>query len=328
MTEVTSRAWDEFLTQFPQAHILQTSQWGALKRDFGWSATQVIVGDTGTQILFRQLPLGLSLAYIPKGPLGAQWDDLWPAVDKICRQRKAVFLKIEVDQWDGEPIGLPPQFQASSHEIQPRRTLVVDLTGSEDQVLGQMKQKTRYNIRLAQKRGIVVRQSSDVDAFHRLMVVTGERDTFGVHNRAYYQRAFELFAPQDACTLLCAEYDGQPVAGVMVFARGERAWYFYGASSDQERNRMPTYLLQWEAMRWARSRGCTQYDLWGVPDNDQETLEKNFTERNDGLWGVYRFKRGFGGQLKRAAASWDRVYSSLLYKAYRWWVNRRSAHLE
>jgi Uncharacterized protein involved in methicillin resistance len=90
-------------------------------------------------------------------------------------------------------------------------------------------------------------------------------------------------------------------SSVPVFARGRRAWYVYGASNDQERNRMPTYLLQWEAMRWARARGAEEYDLWGVPDADEETLEAHFTERSDGLWGVYRFKRGFGGQVKRAA---------------------------
>jgi lipid II:glycine glycyltransferase (peptidoglycan interpeptide bridge formation enzyme) len=118
--------------------------------------------------------------------------------------------------------------------------------------------------------------------------------------------------------LLVAEYDGKPLAALMVFARGRHAWYIYGASNNEERNLMPTYLLQWEAMRWARSKGAEEYDLWGVPDKDEETLEANFTERNDGLWGVYRFKRGFGGELKRAAQALDRVYNPFLYKLYLW----------
>jgi peptidoglycan pentaglycine glycine transferase (the first glycine) len=101
---------------------------------------------------------------------------------------------------------------------------------------------------------------------------------------------------------------------LMAFARGDRAWYFYGASTEEERNRMPAYLLQWEAMRWAGSRGCRWYDLWGVPDAEEEELEANFTQRADGLWGVYRFKRGFGGELKRSAGAWDRVYQPLLYR--------------
>ena len=106
----------------------------------------------------------------------------------------------------------------------------------------------------------------------------------------------------------------------MVFAHGDRAWYFYGASSDEHRNLMPTYLVQWEAMRWARHQGCREYDLWGIPDADAQTLEAQFTERADGLWGVYRFKRGFGGELRRAPDPWERVYNPLLYRLYRWRV--------
>ncbi len=120
---------------------------------------------------------------------------------------------------------------------------------------------------------------------------------FGVHSRDYYQRAYELFQPRGECILLLAEYQGEPISALMAFSRGQRAWYFYGASGNAHRERMPTYLLQWEAMRWARARGCLSYDLWGVPDYDESYLETHFSERSQGLWGVYRFKRGFGGQL-------------------------------
>jgi lipid II:glycine glycyltransferase (peptidoglycan interpeptide bridge formation enzyme) len=120
--------------------------------------------------------------------------------------------------------------------------------------------------------------------------------------------------------LLVAEFEGKPLAALMVFARGRRAWYMYGASTDEERNRMPTYLLQWEAMKWARSKGAEEYDLWGVPDEDEKTLEANFETRHDGLWGVYRFKRGFGGELKRAEQARDRVFNPLLYRLYLWRV--------
>jgi len=103
----------------------------------------------------------------------------------------------------------------------------------------------------------------------------------------------------------------------MVFASGKRAWYFYGASTNEERNRMPTYLLQWKAMLWAKKQGCTEYDLWGVPDEELETLESEFNNQSKGLWGVYRFKRGFGGELKRADNPYDRVYKPLIYMAYK-----------
>jgi lipid II:glycine glycyltransferase (peptidoglycan interpeptide bridge formation enzyme) len=253
-------------------------------------------------------------------------------VDALCLKKKAILLKVEPDLWESSPQGKevtplsqgapPPGFCLSLQTIQPPRTLVVDLSGSEEQVLSRMKQKTRYNIRLALKKGVVVRPSSDLPTFHRLMQTTGERDRFGVHSLAYYQRAYELFHPRGECELLVAEYESEPLAALMVFAHGRRAWYFYGASSDEQRDRMPAYLLQWEAMRWARGLGCLEYDLWGVPDADADTLEAHFTERSDGLWGVYRFKRGFGGRLRRSPGAWDRIYNPVLYTFYRWWTKR------
>jgi lipid II:glycine glycyltransferase (peptidoglycan interpeptide bridge formation enzyme) len=275
--------------------------------------------------------LGLTLAYIPKGPVSGvesrqvyqSWKTLWPEVDAACRKRRCVFLKVEPDLWEGEaPEIQPAGFQLSPHTIQPPRTIVLDLTGTEEQVLSRMKQKTRYNIRLAIKKGVVVRHSSDVNLFFQIIQATGERDRFGVHSREYYQRSFDLFHNRGECELLLAELEGEPLAALMAFTHGARAWYFYGASVSSHRDTMPTYLLQWEAMRWARRQGCTEYDLWGVPDCSEEDLEANFTRRSNGLWGVYRFKRGFGGQLCRSAGPWDRVYQPFLYRLYRLWMKR------
>jgi lipid II:glycine glycyltransferase (peptidoglycan interpeptide bridge formation enzyme) len=352
MPEVTVSEWGQFLASKPQAHLLQTAAWGELKAEFGWQPLYIVSGEStadrvGAQVLFRRLPLGASLAYIPKGPVGglprqeyAAWKELWPEVDRACRQRRTIFLKVEADLWEppagklqgsqalNDHFGLarpePPEgFCISPQSIQPRRTLVVSLAGDEEAILGRMRQKTRYNIRLAQKKGVVVYPGDDVGTFYRLMRVTGERDAFGVHTLDYYQKACTLFAGRRECVLLIAEYEQEPLAAIMVFARGSRAWYFYGASSNAHRERMPAYLLQWEAMRWARGQGCAWYDLWGVPDADEQTLEANFSSRSDGLWGVYRFKRGFGGQLMRAPAAWDRVYNAALYKMYGWWAHRR-----
>ncbi len=329
MPELSPQEWDNFLGQYPNVHLLQTSAWGELKSSFGWDAAHIAVGDIGAQVLFRLLPLGFSLAYIPKGPIGAHadWEELWPEVDALCRQRRVVFLKVEPDIWQddaddfwgGSP---PPGFQLSPQDIQPLRTMVIDLKPDEDVILGSMKQKTRYNIRLAARKEVVVRTSSDLDAFSSMMDITGERAEFGVHTLEYYQRAFEIFYPLGQCQILQAEYQGEPLAAIMVFALGDRAWYLYGASSNKQRNRMPTYLLQWEAMRWAKECGCAEYDLWGVPDCDENELEENFTQRSEGLWGVYRFKRGFNGELRRGFGPWDRVYNPLLYAFYRWWMNR------
>jgi lipid II:glycine glycyltransferase (peptidoglycan interpeptide bridge formation enzyme) len=113
----------------------------------------------------------------------------------------------------------------------------------------------------------------------------------------------------------------------MAFALGRQAWYFYGASSNRERNRMAPYLAQWEAIRWALDRGAQTYDLWGVPDADEAELEAGFEQRRDGLWGVYRFKRGWGGRLARTVGAWDRVYSPLLYRSYLAYLGRSGVAL-
>jgi len=331
MVEISPIEWDAFLSQFSNPHILQTTPWGQLKADFGWQLVQVASGDCGAQILIKRIMSGFTFAYIPKGPIGENWDQLRPEIDSICRKRKCVFLKVEPDHWINDDPNkadnnhkCPELFVESHHSIQPMRTLVVDITGEETQILGRMKQKTRYNINLALKKSVIVKPHTDLSTFYNLMEVTGQRDQFGIHNMDYYQRAYDLFHARDLCQLLLAEFDGTPISALMVFRVGNRAWYFYGASSNLHRDRMPNYLLQWEAIRWAKSQGCCEYDLWGVPDVDLATLEANFTSRSDGLWGVYRFKRGFGGELKRSVGPWDRIYNPVLYRLYSLWLKYRN----
>lgn len=328
MTEVTLPEWNQFLTKFPDAHLLQMGEWGELKKDFGWKPIRVISGDAGVQILFRRLPLGFTIAYIPKVVMSSELlrDEFWREIDSVCKRNRVIFLKVEPDVWT-EDFQLVPRSSflvTSPHNIQPPRTITIDIQDSEENILSRMKPKCRYNIRLAEKKGVTVHARDDIAVFHEMMTVTGGRDGFGVHSKEYYQRAYELFHPKGTCELLVAEYEGKPLASLMVFANAKRAWYVYGASNNEERNRMPTYLLQWEAIRWAKAHGCEEYDLWGVPDENEETLEANFETRHDGLWGVYRFKRGFGGQLKRAAQALDRVYNPLLYWIYTKYVLRNA----
>ena len=317
MTVLDKNEWKNFLREIDDPHILQTSYWGELKSHFGWYPVRVGI-ETGAQILFRKLPMNFTLAYIPKGPIGENWGKYMPQIDELCRKNKAVFLKIELDAWEDDAKDLSKLgFIRSSHEIQPRRTISIDISVSEEEILAQMKQKTRYNIKLARKKGVIVQRSNDISEFSDLMDVTGKRDEFGVHAAEYYQKVFDLFNPDRYCELLIAKYEGNPIAGVIVFASGKRAWYFYGASSNQHRNLMPTYLVQWEAILWAKSKGCLEYDLWGVPDYDRSVLEEQFMKRTVGLWGVYRFKRGFGGEVKRSAPAWDKIYKPFLYQLYK-----------
>jgi peptidoglycan pentaglycine glycine transferase (the first glycine) len=165
--------------------------------------------------------------------------------------------------------------------------------------------------------------AADLPAFSRLMDMTGDRDGFSVHSAAYYAAAYRLFSPTDQAKLFVATFDGRVIAGLFVFALGDRAWYFYGASGEAERQRMPNHALQWAAMQWAKARGCKEYDLWGIPDADEAALEAQYLERRDNLWGVYRFKRGFGGTVVRFAGAFDRVYNPMLYQAYQLYLKLR-----
>jgi lipid II:glycine glycyltransferase (peptidoglycan interpeptide bridge formation enzyme) len=320
-------AWDVRVAAVPGGHLLQSWAWGALKAAFGWHAQRVAVGSACAQVLYRRLPAGLgTIAYVPRGPAADFGDEaalraLLKAIRPLARQQRALCLKIEPNREDDPELAGRLQalgFRPSPQGIQPRRTIVVDLDAGPEALLERMKQKTRYNVRLAARKGVAVRPGGEADlpAFYRLMERTAVRDRFGIHSQAYYGMAHRLFVPVGRGRLLLAEHEGQLLAGLVAFAFGDTACYMYGASADEKRNLMPAYLLQWEAIRWAKERGCRAYDLWGVPDEEEETLEAGFEQRNDGLWGVYRFKRGFGGRLVRTVGAWDLVYAPLRYRLY------------
>lgn len=335
--------WDAFVAAHPHGSILQTTNWARFKNRFNWAARRVWLRRdgklvAGAQILFRSAALGMvKIGYIPHGPL-LNWQDeeqvdiLFNQIDMAGYEHRAGLIKMEPLVWQEE---MPSaQWEAfcqrqemltlpDADTIQPPRTIIVDLRPSLDDILASMKQKTRYNIRLSAKKGVSVRQGTiaDMPLFNQLMQITGQRDAFGVHEPVYYKAFFELFAPKQAAMFI-AEFEERPLAAIMVSAVGQKAAYLYGASSNEERKRMPTYALQWTAMQWAKDRGCTEYDLWGIPDAPEEELEANFTKRSDGLWGVYRNKRGFGGLNKRTVGAFNRIYNRRVYKLYQWRRNR------
>ncbi len=321
MAVLSLEKWNQFISKHPEAHFMQSGEWGELKKAFGWVVVRINNNSAGVQILFRKLPFGLTIAYIPKGPIGEDLAEIWSEIDQVCLEHHAIFLKVEPDFFqDDQPIQMDdfPDFKISKYNIQPPNTIILNIADNETTILQKMHQKTRYNIKLATRKDVIVQTWDDINTFHKMMITTGGRDNFGVHSKDYYQRVYDLFHPAGMCELLVAKYDNKPIASLMVFARGNRAWYVYGASSDNERNRMPAYMLQWEAIRWAKDRGCLEYDFWGIPDEPEQTLEADFVNRNSGLWGVYRFKRGFGGEIKRSAQALDKVYMPWLYSFYLW----------
>lgn len=275
----------------------------------------------------------LRMHYAPRGPVLRDWADMplrarvLADLTTLARQRGAFFLKIDPDLPLGW--GIPGAADETRHEpgdaflrelgaagwrssneqIQFRNTVEIDLTPDEDTLLANMKQKTRYNVRLAQKKDVRVRAGTpeDFEMLTRMYAETAVRDGFAIRGVEYYQHLWHTFHAAGSLTPLVAEVDGQPVAGLMLFHFGDTATYMHGMSREQHRNRMPTYLLQWEAMRAAKARGCTRYDLWGAPDVFDES---------DSLLGVYRFKEGLGGRVRRTAGAYDLPLRPFLYTLY------------
>ena len=348
---VTDQAaeWNEFVSNHTAGHLLQTSEWAALKSRSGWRAKRVLLPESaadgtvqaGAMLLFRKV-LGQVLAYVPRGPL-VDWSDTTQTeavVARMCdvaRQEGAFALKIEPDLLDtaaNRQRLSSAGFHPSPHVIQPRSTVVVDLQPDVDTILAQMKSKWRYNIRLAARKGVSVREleASELSLFQQLMEETGKRDGFSVHSPAYYRDAYELLASRWGAFLL-ASFEGEPLASIAVFAVGSTAWYLWGASNNRHRNLMPNHALQWEAMRWAKERGCARYDLWGVPDEigaiatglwvegrktvsaEKAPVNVNALPAGD-LWGVFRFKQGFGGAVERMVGAWDFPLRRPVYNLY------------
>jgi peptidoglycan pentaglycine glycine transferase (the first glycine) len=326
----TQAAWDAFVAAQPRAHVLQLWNWGEVKRAYGWGVERLAIERdgqivAGTQLLFRTLPMRFgTMAYLPFGPYTGDDDapDLWRAIHQTAKQRNAAFLKWEPGIYapdEPQPELAERGFRVSPQVIQPPNTVLIDVGADEDTILARMNQGTRRKIRQSLKNDIHYYEATskaDVGKFVSMMQTTGARNGFGVHEPAYYERAFDLFVPQRAA-LIMAEHDGDPLAGVMVFAVGPSAWYLFGASSNIKRNLMAAYGVQWHAIQWAKARGCTVYDMFGIPDVSEATLEAQFESRSDGLWGVYGFKRGWGGRVTRSLGAWDLPYFGLLYEAYR-----------
>ncbi len=314
--------FDAALLRFARPHILQTSHWAALKAPT-WTAEHLLWGDqeeplAAATVLCRRLGrLPVRILYAPKGPVVARpalWEEQLAFLEGYARRRGALFIKIDpdIDRDSEEGAGLLERLQArgwvfSGDQIQFRNTMLTDLSVGEEALLAAMKQKTRYNLRLAERRGVAVRPSADFGAFYALYEETAARDGFLIRPRSYYLAVMERMQGHGLGQLLLAEADGESVAGVFLFRLGPTAWYFYGASSERQRQLMPNYLLQWEAMRWALAQGCTLYDWWGAPDE---------LDASESMWGVYRFKEGFGGHFQRWIGAWDYAPRPSAYRLY------------
>ena len=315
--------FDTLLHKFPRPHVLQTSHWAELKAPV-WSGQRLVWGEPASPLAAASVltrrpgPLPVKIQYVPKGPMVqprlAAWEQVLADLEAHARNQGALFIKIDpdVDAESDLGRGLVAMLQQrgwvfSSEQIQFRNTMLNDLSVGEEALLAGMKQKTRYNIRLARRRGVTVAPSDDFARFYALYAETAHRDGFLIRPQAYYLRVMSHMQRHRLGQLFLAEVEGEIVAGLFLLIFGPTAWYFYGASSARGRRHMPTYLLQWEAMRWAMAQGCEVYDWWGAPDQLQE---------DDPMWGVYRFKRGFGGRFTRWIGAWDYAPRPRLYALY------------
>ena len=342
--DISRVEWNDVVADLPGRHILQSWEWGAAKGISGWIAAHKVWRDpegqiaAAAQILMRSITLRgfefpIRIMYIPRGPLVCDWTDaslrrqVLGDLYEIGKKNKAIFIKVdpEVEIGRGIPgeagVGNNPvgervirDLQAagwvpSPEQVQFRNTMLIDLRPEIDQLQANMKQKTRYNVRLAGRRGVTIRKGelTDLELLFKMYAETSIRDGFTIRNQDYYLSLWSDFIFAGMAEPLLAEVEGEPVAGVIIFRFGRRAWYMFGMSCQAHREKMPNYLLQWEAMVRAKQAGCVEYDLWGAPN---EFIE------SDPLWGVYRFKAGLGAEVVRFIGAWDLPLNPLVYRAY------------
>lgn len=335
--------WNALIAGLPAPHLLQTWQWGELKSAYGWQmlprSWQAANGKTeaAALVLERVLSIGrlqlpIKILYAPRGPL-LDWAN--PAaraaaiagLKTLAHRRGAVFIKIDPEVIVGrgvpsqpeaaeEPLGTQVKLELqqagwlfSNEQIQFRNTVWLDISGSEDEILAGMKQKARYNLRLAQRKGVTVRPAAaaELPQLYRLYAETATRDGFVIRPQEYYLQLWRSFMTSGMAYPLLALVDGEIVAGLVLFVFAGKAWYLQGMSRPLHRDKMPNYLLQWEAIRLARAAGARTYDLWGAPDS---------FDQPDALSGVYRFKEGWGGQVIRTLGAWDYPARPAFYRLY------------
>jgi lipid II:glycine glycyltransferase (peptidoglycan interpeptide bridge formation enzyme) len=335
--------------------LLQSEFWASFKAEFGWISLRLRISYSGSSrpllVLVRRLAAGRCFAYVPHGPEGevpqAERAPFLAELSELLRPRLppgCLFIRYDPPWFVAEPKrgeegGLGPSevealrpdisgaLRRAAADVQPPDTVLLDLRPGEEELLSAMKPKWRYNVRLAQKRGVSVEAGGTeaVPEFYELYRATSLRDRIALHPERYYARLFALAAERQAAgmpgapdlRLWTARHEGRALAAIVTAFRGGRAVYLYGASSDEGRNLMPAYALQWAAMLAAKAAGCVEYDLFGIPPAEDPSHP---------MAGLYRFKTGFGGQIVHRAGSWDYPLRRPVYAAFRaaeraraWW---------
>jgi lipid II:glycine glycyltransferase (peptidoglycan interpeptide bridge formation enzyme) len=332
---ITSQ-WNDFVAASPYGDVLQCLEWGDVKRP-DWRTVPVALESAGrlyatALVLKRLIPrTGRSIFYVPRGPI-LDWsrpeiaESLVKRLREVARAHNAILIKVDPAVPTGTPdvvetlhrLGFhpSPDAQGGFGGTQPRCVMKLDISGTSDEIMAQFHQKWRYNIRLAERKGVVVQDDctrDDLEIFHGLYVVTAQRDGFTGRPLRYFQKLWDALVAKDMAKLFITYYNSQPLSAAICFMLGKQCWYVYGASSNEHRKVMPNHAMQWAMMRWAKERGCILYDFRGVADEggapsgssaSTQSSEKG-DEADNHLQGLNRFKAGFGAQLVDYVGEWD-----------------------
>ncbi len=309
------------LTAQPLSPFLQSWAWGDFQNALGRRIWRLGAYDGNNLVgaalvIEHQLILGRSYVYCPRGPLSTSpevFSQLVKAIEALGRKQQAMYVKIDPGMypWPWSELSLPVGSQPGT-TLQPRQTRLIDTDQPLDKLLAACHQKTRYNIRLAEKKRVAVRwsrQAADIDTFLRLMHETYSRQGIRLHADSYYRQQFDILGQADMAEIVLAEYDGQAVVANMIVWHGKTATYLHGGSSDDHKEVMAPHLVQWRTIERCHERGVLTYDLWGVSPTDQE---------NHRWQGVSRFKRGFPGRDVEFPAAINLILQPQWYQTYRW----------
>src|SRR3989454_2025469 len=320
--------WDDMAVRSPGGHVLQSAAWAAIREAQGWRAEFHQLGAPAPSgaptpaplpvalVLWRSLPAGRSIAYVPRGPIVGDPSQLEPALAKlasVARERRAIFLKVD-PEIDAD-VGAGPLRAAGfrrAPDIQPViATLELDLGPDEDALLAALEKDTRWSVRQASKRGVSLREASgdeDLRALYDLYAETGHRAGFITRTWDYYRRMWGTLVAAGHAKVRLAEKEGKPVAGALTWRCGERDGYQSAATNDAGRTAYAAYALLWQCIIEARKAGARRFDFGGIP--------VDLTRKDDPMYGPYMFKKGFGGKPRRFVGAHDAVPNELAYRAY------------
>jgi lipid II:glycine glycyltransferase (peptidoglycan interpeptide bridge formation enzyme) len=324
-------SWNKFVASTPGGHFQQAWEWGELAGELGGTPHRLAAVD-GERIVATMHIVANPIALtgkryldVARGPTVSSpcvelLGPLFDAARALGQTERAVGIRVEPSAGACNPawksalasLGLRPVYPPS----QPRSSWLLDIRAPDADLLASMKQKTRYNIRLAQKKGVEVSEGTEADLnhFYELYAETADRDDFFIHDRRVYDRMFSLYRATDSFRMLLAHHAGRLIAATTLVRCGPTCWYLQGASSSEHRNLMATYLLQWHGIQQAKAWGCTVYDFRAVPDVLREDQD---------MYGVYRFKEGFGGHHFTTLHAHAAPYSPALFGLWQLWFRGR-----